>query len=140
MDKVVGGCHRVQPFDLRWLRKPSNPGMNPQNGDEPLAHPNAHSEDEFRVHTPESRGLPWGSVNLPGQSGQPRPPHSRPSSTAAVVIGLPAETTATARIRNSAEKGPDIDKALKESLRQQTIWGNQTMGQDTNHGARQRVN
>ena len=51
-----------------------------------------------------------------------------PSSTAAVVIGLPARTSATARIRNSARKGLGMSEASQREPGTHIISGDQTMG------------
>ena len=51
-----------------------------------------------------------------------------PSLTAAVVIGLPARTSATTRIRNSAGKGLGMSEASQREPDTHIISGNQTMG------------
>ena len=51
-----------------------------------------------------------------------------PSSTAAVVIGLPARTGATARLRNSTGNGRGMGEASQQKPDPQTIAGNQTRG------------
>ena len=50
------------------------------------------------------------------------------SSTAAVVVGLPARTSATARIRNSAGKSLGMSEASQREPDTQIISGDQTMG------------
>ena len=51
-----------------------------------------------------------------------------PNSTAAVVIGLPARTSVTARIRNSSGKGLGMDEASQREPDPHIISSNQTMG------------
>lgn len=86
MNEVVGGRHPVRPFDLRRSGKSGDPGMTHQNGDEPLADPNAHSEGEFRVNAPGTIGLPGGRVNLPDQPGQPLLAHLSRREDAVLVF------------------------------------------------------
>jgi hypothetical protein len=50
-----------------------------------------------------------------------------PSSTAAVVIDLPARTSATALLRNSTGKGLGMGEASQDEPDPQTISGNQTV-------------
>lgn len=51
-----------------------------------------------------------------------------PISSAAVVMGLPARTSSTALLRNSAGKGRGLGETSQQAPEPQTIAGNQTMG------------
>ena len=56
-------------------------------------------------------------------------PALTPSCTAAVVMGFPARTSATARRRNSAGNGRGMDEASQRRPNPHTVAGNQTIGQ-----------
>ena len=103
VDEVVCGRNAVQPFHLRRPGKSGNPGIAHQNGDEPLADPNIHSEGEFRVHAPGTIGLPRGRVNLPDQSGQPLPAHLRRGQNAVLVFVIAGAADAE---KPAADFGP----------------------------------
>ena len=58
MDEVIGGCNAVQPLHLRRPRKPGDPGLGHQHGDEPLADFHAHPEGQFGMDAARAVGLP----------------------------------------------------------------------------------
>ena len=77
MNKVIGRHHAVQSFHFRRTRKTGDPGLIHQDGDEPLADPNTHSEGEFGMHAARTKGLPGGGVNFADQTSEPLPTHLR---------------------------------------------------------------
>lgn len=77
MNEVIGGRNPVYSLHLPRPRKPVNPALTHQDGDEALAEPNTHYQGEFPMYAPGTVGLLRGRVNLPDQSGGPLTAHLR---------------------------------------------------------------
>ena len=65
------------------------------------------------------------------RAGVPPACGGMPSSTAAVVMGLPARTRATARARNSVGNGLGMIKASQDKPDLHSTWGSRRVGQVT---------